>query len=160
MANTYRPTRNIEASLVDFLSVNFSVDFSGVSVEKVFSRVYDTALPVVCVLINTTIHDKAEIGSDSTTRKVTAFLHLFCTSDGQREDFADYIVNKIKGGFIYYDYVINNGSIQSKTANGRIRVLSVETSKIDFDTNPSELDVYDRYRGLVELTLSLGRVES
>ena len=155
----YRQTRNLESSLIDFLQDNFDTDWSGVSVEKVFARAYEIALPVVCVGVNSTIHNKVEIGSDSTSRTVSVLINIFCTSDGQREDFADYIVEKLKGGCPYYNYTIASGVVQSKIQDGYIRVTSIETSKINFDTNPSNIDPVDRYRGLIELEIKTGHVE-
>jgi len=160
MATTYRQTRNIEASLIDFLTTHFDEDWSNVNVEKGFARVYDIDLPVVAVRVNTTSHDKAELGGDSTVREVQVLIDVFCTSDGQKEDFCDYIVSKIKAGIPYYNYVINNGVVQSKTQDGRLRFTSIEVSPIDFDTEKSKLSLHDRYRALITLSASRGKIEN
>ena len=160
MSTTYRPSRNIEASIIDFLQTNFDTDWSNVNVEKGFSRAYEIDLPVVAVRINTTSHTKAELGGDSTVREVQVLIDIFCTSDGQKEDFCDYIVSKIKSGCPYYDYVIANGAVQSKTQDGRLRFTGIEVSPIEFDTEKSKLDPHDRYRALITLTVSRGKVEA
>ena len=151
----YRKSRSIEASIIDFLTTHFNADWTGVSIEKSFSRVYSINLPVVCVRANNTRHDKAEIGGNSTIREVQILIDIFCTSDGQKEDFCDYIVEKIKGGCIYYDFVIKNGAVKSKTANGRIRFTSIEVTPLDFDSD----NVHDRFRALITLITTLGRIE-
>lgn len=156
----YRISRNIEASLIDYLTSNFDADWTNISVEKTFAKVYDIALPTICIRTNTTTHDKAEIGGDATIRTVQILLDIFATSDGQKLDLTDYIIEKLKGGCPYYDYVISNGTIESKTANGRIRVTSAEVTPIDFDTDRDKLDVHDRFRTLITLSIGLGRVEA
>ena len=135
MATTYRITRNIEASFIDFITFSVNTDWSGINVEKTFARVYDLELPTICV------------------------RDVFCKSDGQRLDLKDYLIEKLKGGIVYYDYIIANGAIQTKTANGRIRVMSIDDTPVDFDMDKDKLDVHDRYRHLLSLTISLGRIE-
>ena len=156
MATTYRQSRSIEASIIDFLTTNFDADWTGVSIEKSFARVYSIDLPVVCVRANVTRHNRAEVGDYLTVREVNIIIDVFCTSDGQKEDFCDYIVEKLKSGCVYYDYVINNGAVQSKTENGRIRFKNIEVTPLAFD---SEV-VHDRYRASISLTTSTGQVEA
>ena len=156
----YRQSRDIEASLIDYLTTELSASWSNILVEKTFARIYDISLPSVCIRVGDTTHAKAEIGGDSTIRTVQVFIDIFANSDGQRLDIKDFIVEKIKGGMIYYDYVISGGSVQSKTANGRIRVTSIEDSGVNFETDREKLDPHDRYRTLITLSVSLGRVEA
>ena len=159
MGTTYRTSRNLEASIIDHLTTNFNADWSNVNVEKAFARVYDIDLPTICIRANNTSHNKVELGGDSTIRTVQILIDIFATSDGQKLDLTDYIVEKLKAGCVYYDYVIVDGAVDSKTANGRIRVTSLEVTPIDFDTDKDRLDVHDRYRTLLTLSVSLGRVE-
>ena len=157
---TYRPTRNIEASIIDALKANFVSDWTGISVEKNFARIYDIDLPSVCVRVGITSHPFVEVGTNSTWRKPQLLIDVFATSDGNKHDLIDYIVEKIKNGFVYYDYVIVSGAVDSKTANGRIRVMSIEVTPIDFDGDKNTLDVHDRYRALITCEISLGKIET
>lgn len=157
---TYRISRNLEASIIDFLTTKFDADWSGVSIVKTFNRAYDVDLPVVCVRVGDTTHDKAEIGGDSTIRTPLLLLDIFAKSDGQRLDMKDYIIEKIKGGLIYYDYIIVGGVVDSKTPDGRIRVLNIDDVPVDFDMEKSSLELHDRYRHLISLTVSRGKVEA
>ena len=157
---TYRTSRAIEASLIDFLKPLLVTSWSGISVEKTFARIYDISLPSVCIRVGDTSHAKAEIGADSTIRTAQVLIDIFATSDGQRLDIKDFIIEKIKGGCIYYDYVISGGSVQSKTANGRIRVMDIDDNGVNFDQDRDRLDVHDRYRHLISLSISLGRIET
>jgi len=156
----YRQSRNIEASLIDYLTTELSASWTGISIEKSFSRIYDISLPSVCIRVGDTSHTKAEVGSEATTRTVQVFIDIFASSDGQRLDIKDFIIEKIKGGCIYYDYIISGGSVQSKTSNGRIRVIDIDDSGVNFDTDKDKLDSHDRYRSLITLSISLGRVEA
>ncbi len=155
----YRQSRDIEASLIDYLTTELEASWTDINVVKTFVEVKTLSLPSVCIRVGDTSHAKAEIGADSTIRTVQVFIDIFASSDGQRLDIKDFIVEKIKGGCIYYDYVISGGSVQSKTANGRIRVIDIEDSGVNFDIDKDKLDPHDRYRSLITLSISLGRVE-
>ncbi len=156
----YRESRNIEASLIDYLTTELEANWTNIGVEKTFAEIKEIEIPSVCIRVGDTIHTKAEIGGDSTVRTVQVLIDIFASSDGQRLDIKDFIVEKIKGGCIYYDYVIVNGAVQSKTANGRIRAMLIDDSGVNFDTDKDRLDPHDRYRSLITLSVSLGRVEA
>ncbi len=161
----YRQSRNIEASLIDYLKTNFDSDWGNVEVVKTFSKVYGTQFDqktgtaLVCVRVGTTDHEAVEIGSNSTRRTVQVLIDLFCTHDGQRLDLKDYTIGILKSGLIYYDYIIVSGQTQSKTANGRISVLEMEDVPVNFTENKDALDPKDRYRHLITLQISIGKVE-
>ncbi len=162
---SYRKTRNIEASIIQFLQTNFDADWGNVEITKTFARVYE--LPVnekektagICVRVGTTDHTRVEVGGNSTKREVQVLIDIFATSDGQRLDMKDYIIEKIKSGLAYYEYVIVSGQVQSKTQSGRITVLTMEDDPLNFDVDKSTLDIHDRYRSLITLTVSIGQVE-
>jgi len=155
----YRISRNIEASFVDYLKENLQIDWNINRVEKTFARIYSIELPSVCIRVGDTIHTKAQIGDDSTIRNVHVLIDIFTNSDGQRLDMKDYIIKKIKNGLDYYEYEIENGQVKTKTQNGRIRVLTIDETPINFGTDKNDLDVHDRFRHLLDLTISLGKVE-
>ena len=156
----YRISRAIEASLIDFLKSILEVNWTNVTVEKTFSRVYNQTPPTVCVRVGDTTHLWAEIGNTNTRREAQVLIDLFCTSDGQRLDLKDFIIENIKKGSIYYDYVISGGSVHSKTANGRIRVKEIRDVPVDFNIDKNELEPQDRYRHLITLIISLGKIET
>jgi len=156
---SYRATRNIEASFIEAIQTLMNADWSGVSVEKSFSRVYNIALPVICVRVGSTVHNKVEVGSDATMREPQVFIDIFGSDEGNKLDLKDYLVEKLKSGIVYNTYVIHNGTVQTRTASGRIRVLKIDDVPVSFDTEKDKLDVHDRYRTLITLTVSLGKVE-
>jgi len=155
----YRISRNIEASIIQYLESELIGSWSDVNIEKTFSRVYNIDLPVICIRCGITSHDPAEIGGNSTVRTPSVLIDIFAKSDGQRLDLKDFLIEKLKSGCTYYDYTITNGQITSKVANGRIRITNIDDTPIDFDIEKSKLDVHDRYRHLLTLTCSLGRIE-
>lgn len=157
---SYRKSRSIEASLIDYLTTELEASWSNISVEKTFAEIKKISLPSVCIRVGDTVHAKAEVGGDSTVRTVQVLIDIFASSDGQRLDIKDFIVKKIKSGCIYYDYVIVNGQVQSKIANGRVRVMDIDDSGVNFDTDKERLDPHDRYRSLITLSISLGRIEA
>ena len=160
MSNTYRHSRNIEASIIDYLKVEFQEDWSSDRVEMTFARIYEIELPSICVRVGTTIHEKVEIGGDATRRTPQVLIDIFATGDGQREDIKDWLITKIKNGFIYYEYEIEARVVKTKTANGRIRVLDIYDVPLNFTTDKEKLDPHDRYRHLLTLSVSLGKVEA
>jgi len=162
---SYRRTRNIESSIIQFLEDNVNNNWGNVVVEKTFTRVYGIPFSekektaCICVRVGTTEHENVEIGGNSTRREVQVLLDIFASNDGQRLDLKDYIIEKIKSGLPYYEYTVSNGQIASKTQNGRIKVLDIDDSPLNFDVEKSSLDVHDRYRHLLTLTVRIGQVE-
>jgi len=159
----YRTSRNFEASVIDFINEKLDATGSGwsnIRVEKSFSYVYDGALPCICVRVGTTEHTRAEIGGTSTYRTANILIDIFATSDGIRLDLKDWLIANIRAGVIYYNYTIVNGATDSKVEDGRINILNIDDVPIDFDMDKDKLDVADRYRHLITLSVSLGQIES
>ena len=155
----YRVSRNHEGSIIQYLKTELEASWSNIQVEKTFARIYDLDLPSVCIHLETTNFTKAEIGDNALNRKPVVIIDIFATSDGQRLDIKDFIIEKIKEGCTYYEYEIENGAIKSKTANGRIRVIDIIDKPVDFEIIKSELDVHDRFRHSLVLTVSRGKIE-
>ena len=156
---TYRTNRNIEKSILDYLQAQVASDWSNIRVEKTWANVKNGELPAVCVRIRDTSHERTGIGNTSTRRSCQVLIDIFATSDGQKLDLEDYIVEKLKAGCTYYTYVTarsgNTTVVDSKTENGRVRVFDIEVSPLDFDTD----SVYDRYRSLITLEVRTSKVE-
>ena len=160
---TYRASRDIEASIIDFLEDELTSDWNSVSVVKTFQKVTTQNLPAICVRIGNTSFKRAEIGNNNLLRTAQVFVDVFATSDGQRLDLVDWIVDTIKDGCVYYDFTTTKSgrstTVTGKTANGRIHMTKIDVSDINFQLDRNQLDVRDRFRSLVTLTISLGRIE-
>ena len=162
----YRVSRNLEASFIEFLETTLletPYSWNDLNVIKGFNRAYELPTPTIAVRAENTVYDKVEIGSNSFTRTVQIYFDLFTESDGFRLDLKDAIVEILKDGLIYNEYTVTkNGrtATSSATPNGRIRIHKIEDRPIDFNVDDkSKLDVHDRYRHLLVLTVSIGKVE-
>ena len=49
--------------------------------------------------------------------------------------------------------------ITTNTSNGRIIILTMDDVPVDFDVEKSQLDLHDRYRHLLTLSVSISQVE-
>jgi len=159
----YRISRNIEASVIDFLKDELELSWTNVNIIKGFSKVYELTLPTICVRAENTTYDKVEVGSNSFTRTVQVFIDLFTENDGQRLDLKDTIIESLKDGLPYYEYTIlkqgRTSIIESKEQNGRIRIIKIDDTALNFGTEKEKLDVRDRFRHLLTLSITIGRVE-
>lgn len=161
----YRISRNIEASIIDFLHTSLEETpylWTNINVIKGFSQVYTLTLPTICVRAENTDYDKVEIGSNSFERTVQVFIDIFADSDGLRLDLKDAIVDILKDGLVYNEYTITKSgrtSSASSTPNGRIRIQKINDTALNFGTEKEKLDVKDRYRHLLTLTVTIGRIE-
>ena len=164
MATAYRQSRNIEASIIEFIREQLTLaSWNKINVEKTFVRVEDADLQktgaFIVVRISDTIHNKVEIGDNNTYRTVLVLVDIFATSDGQRLDLKDFLAQKLKNGLKYYEYVINAGQIQTKTQNGRISVSDITDTIVNLGVDKDNLDVVDRYRHLLTLNVEMRKVE-
>src|ERR1039457_4543761 len=100
MAN-YRPTRAIEASIIDFLTEAFAQadGWKNITIEKTFKNVYaklaiDTnkGKPAICIRVLTSKVPRIELGTNKYWRTALVMVDIFATSDGQREDLKDFII--------------------------------------------------------------------
>jgi len=160
---TYRTTRNIEASIIDFIRDILESTWTDVNVEKSFARIYEIALPSICVSSENTVYNKIQIGDNSFERNVSIIVDLFCENDGQRLDLKDTLIEGLKDGCPYYDYVTKKSgrttTVDTNPQNGRIRIIKITDNPINIDTEKDNLDVHDRFRHRLSLTVSLGRIE-
>lgn len=160
MAGQYRISRNIEASIIDFIKTNVDADWTNINVIKGFSKANDLETPIIAIRCGVTAHEKVEIGSTSIKRIPQVLIDIFGTSDGNRLDLKDYIIEKIKGGLTYYDYEIENGTVKTKVEAGRISVGDIDDTPINFDIDKDKLNERDKFRHLLTISISLGKVEA
>lgn len=164
---TYRPSRNLEATLIEKIETILSDnDWDNVSVEKSFARVYeipmnqDTKNAIICVSLENTIHSSVEVGSDITKRKPLLLVDVFAHDDGQRLDLKDFLISELKHGWSYVEFVITDGKVGSRTTNGRIEVLSISDTPINFGIPKEQLDAHDRHRHRISLSCEKSALEA
>jgi len=159
---TYRATRNIEASIIQYLTANLDIDWTSptINVEKTFANVSGDNLPVVLVRTSDIEHESHELGSSLTKRFPLILVDVYCKNDGQKLDLVDYLVEKLKVGLLYYTYVIADGVVQTKTLAGRVRVeLPIRVTHVDLNVDKSDLSVVDRFHSLISLSCSINILE-
>ncbi len=165
---TYRPTRAIEASVIDFLQQAFAAadGWKNITVEKTFKNVYANSTfeqnkgkPVICVRVLTSKVPRIELGTNAYWRTALVNIDIFATSDGQREDLKDFIIDKIIKGVPFYRYLIKGDEILSKIQIGRLRIVIDGDAPVNFNTDKSHLDVIDRYRHSLSLSATMSQIE-
>jgi len=146
----YRNYRNIEASLIDYITYELAHASPPwiIRVEKSFAEVYKGTLPCICISEEDSDVKRREIGSNSYWEDILVSIRIFATSDGQRLDLAAWMLSKIMPGTNYYEYTITNGVVSSKTLKGTINVLSITANRKELRATDN-LDVMDRYRHIL-----------
>jgi hypothetical protein len=145
---TYRTYRNLEATLVDFITAQLIADgWSGIRVEKAFAEIYKGTLPAICVSMEESDAISREIGSKSYLENILVSIRIFSQNDGNRLDLASWMLSKIMPGLDYYTYVITSG-VAAKTLAGRIIILETTANRKELK-NTDNLDIIDRYRHIL-----------
>jgi len=159
MAN-YGTTRNIEASLIDYIKIKLEeYEWRNVSVVKSFKQASESDLPVICVMVTDSFHKKTGLGERATRRDVIVHADVFAKSDGQRLDLKDFLIKILKISVPYNEYTIERGRVASKTYICEMYTKRIDDVKVNLGVDLSVLDVKDRYRHYIGLTLSLPKVE-
>jgi hypothetical protein len=146
----FQVARCIELSTIDYLSTQIAASWTGITLVKTFTNAYKSSLPVVCVRLVDFPAERQEIGSTTLLYDYTISIDIFATSDGQRIDLANFIMEKLKDQWTYYDFVQASGSPETltKTSNGRIHVRRfLVNNVIEFDGEG--VDKYDLHRHLL-----------
>ena len=158
MASYFRQRRNVQLSLLYYLQTCFTADWSDVTLVKAFKQVYakDLSLPIVCVSSPSVDNPRLEIGSNTLDPKYLINIQVFARSEAQRDDLADYIVNKVKDGWVHYSH--SHASGDSSTL---VRVADGRDKTMDFITdNPIEItdssDPKDTYRHIISIRVRKG----
>lgn len=157
---TYGVSLNIEASIIDYLTSALAVDWSNVSIGKNFERVYELSLPCICIRTNVTMHEKLQLGSYVTVRDTNVLMDIFATNDIERANLKDYLITKIKGTIPYYEYVIEDGAVDTKTQDGYLTVTNIDDSPINFTDDKTKMDIHDKYRHVITIKLISNKVET
>lgn len=152
MAHTYRLSRSVERSIIDYLAEELEHDgWSGIFVEKAFSQIYKGKFPAILVNVSSRPDKRREIGSHFLMKFINVEIRLFCEDDGQRLDLCDWLLEKAISGIPYYEFTITNGQISSKILKGRIVILEITSNRKEL-VNLGELAIEDKFRHLLSFT--------
>ena len=145
----YRISRNIEASLIDWLTEELEDSgWTGIRIEKAFAEIYKGTLPAICINVLETRPEKLEVGSKTNLKYFTINIRIFANSDGLRLDLADFITDLLEDDINYYAYTITNGEVAQKDLSGRIVITRFFEDRKEL-INTSNLEKEDRYRHLL-----------
>jgi hypothetical protein len=156
---TYRLKRNLESSLIDFFRDELTNDgWNGIAVEKNIKQ-EEIKLPAIIVYASSVDNQKKEIGGSKYLRFPIITIRIFATSEGQRQDLSDWVLEKLEDDISYYAYVITNGAISSKTLSGNIVITKILRDSKDLEnTNPESLELEDRYRHILTFSTFIGEI--
>jgi hypothetical protein len=147
----YRLSRNTEASVVDFITTQLCTDgWSGIRVEKGFSQAYGGTIPCITVDLFDRPDRRLELGGDKLSKFVIIELRVFATSDGNRQDLKDWLLDSVISGIPYYEYIITNGIVSEKILKGRINVIEITSNRKEL-VNLENLSKEDKFRHLLSL---------
>ena len=147
----FRESRNAELSVIYYLEDAIGTDWTGITVVKRFTDAYKSPLPVVAISLTETYNNRKEIGANTLLNDYTITVDIFAKSDGQRIDLADYIMDKLKDGCVYYTHSQTAG-VLSRTADGRLHINRFSLNH-KVDLGDEGVDVYDRFRHFIQLTV-------
>ena len=152
---TYRESRNLEKSLLDFITNELLVatpPWKDFVVEKAFSKITDSSVPAILVQMIPTEHIPKECGSTATRKFYTVFIRIFAEDDGQRLDMKDWLCDILEPGIDYYTYTITDNQTL-KECSGKISI-KITTDRKELE-NVEGLAAKDRYRHLIGLRVSI-----
>jgi len=154
MPSYFRESRNIELSVIYDLETHLASDWTGITVVKRFTDAYKAAMPVVAISLSDTTNTRKEVGATSLLNDYYISIDIFAKSDGQRLDLADYIIDKLKDGCIYYTHSQTPGSPDTltRTPAGFVHVNRFNMNH-KIDLGDDGVDTYDRFRHYIEIVV-------
>lgn len=145
----YRLRRNCIASIIDWLNTQlFEDDWKGIRVVKEFTQVYDGTLPAMCVQFITPNSKKKEIGSGVWLKTPDMSIRIFATDNGQREDLAEWLLEKLENSVDYYEY--ESGGV-SKELKGKISINKILKDEKEL-VNTENLAQEDKARHIISFS--------
>ena len=142
----YRKSRNIEASVIDFITVELAAaGWTGITVSKGFPQDYKGKAPMIGVEALELRPQKLEIGSKRNIKNFTVKIRIIAKNDGQRLDLADWLFDELEDDIDFYEYTITSGAVSAKVLDGRIVITKWFENRKELQ-NTDVLESEDRYR--------------
>jgi len=148
----YKITRNIDASVQDFLVAQLSADSWNCRVEYDFSEAFKEPLPCIVMNADDNPDKRLEVGSNQLMKNFVLEFRLFCTGNAQRKDLRDWLLGKVMSGIPYYEYSLTDGVETKSALKGRISVNQIISNRKDI-SNAENLSKFDRYRQLMSFNI-------
>lgn len=160
-----RTSRNIEHSLKAYLVAQLELaEWDNVTVIFRDKDVYaDTlTLPIITVKLSDTEWLDGEIGSNLLERNPLLLIEIHAKSEGQRLDLKDTLIPILRSGFPYYSYTIASNEATQGAQDGYCTMASgtkITDKEVNLGIDKSSLVQKDRYRHLITMVVSRGRLE-
>jgi len=147
----WRTKRNIENSILKYITENINSDWSGINIGLSFNY-KENNLPFVAIRLDSATHKKLELGSTILNSKDLVIIDLYCKGDGQRLDLVEYLLDILREGFPYYAWSPNPADKENPiiTVDGWVYVSIAGDIKIDLGENVNICDKF-RHRITIEL---------
>ena len=147
-----RESRNVELSTLYYLETEFAANWTGVNIVKSFALVEQTDTPVVCIENESKTHVTREIGDTALNHTHVIIINIFADSSAQRMDLADFVLDKIRTGYTYYQWSYDEDKNYEKVAESYLRLKAVitDTKLPQFDTMHKK----ERFRHELSFTVS------
>lgn len=160
MPSYFRPSRNVELSLLQYLTTNLTTDWPGTTLAKTFKQVQakNVDLPIVLVRLSDVQSTRREIGSTTLQDSHLLIIDIFSRNEGERLDMSDYIKNLLKDSWVHYIWSRPSGNptTMDKTASGRDFVNTfILDQKIDIGQS---VDTKDKYRHSISIRVTTPEV--
>lgn len=156
---TYRVSRNIEASLVDYFTAQVATDWTNfnIRVEKNFASVYKGTLPCLCITVDDDPPIRRECASTALIQLFVVRLRIFATSDALRQDLKDWLLTKITNDFDYYAYTTSENInkdyvVSAKILSGKISIMNYIENRKEI-TNVENAPDVDKFRHVISFTV-------
>lgn len=151
MSVIYKITRNIEASVVDYLTPLLAADNWNCRVELDFGEAYKDPMPCIVIDADDNPDKRLEVGGNTLTHTFILELRIFATGNGQRKDLRDWLLEKIMLGVPYYTHTITN-NVAAKVLAGRLSIGKITANRKEL-ANSEKQSKYDRYRHILSFNI-------
>lgn len=150
-------TERVILSLIRFLENNNDI-LGAKSINRITPKEKD--LPAIIVREGTSSYKDIEIGSRLFKRQITLYLEIFATSDAERLTLKDKLINLLrKNSLPIYDISAGEGEYVFGDVTDYMNVIDMTDYRIRLGEDLSNLDLIDRYRHLINITLDIGKIE-
>jgi len=155
----YRQFRNLEASLIDFLTDAFEdSEWEAFRVEKNFANVYKPNRTFPCFLVevgDVNPMPTLEVGNYKHIQYFNISIRIYATSDGLREDLANWLFGILESTTIdYYEYTIQSGDVPHNDWAGSI-IITQFTKHARELANTTNVSTEDKFRHIISFKAKL-----
>ena len=144
----------MELSTLYALRTAIDATWSNVTTVVGFTNAYKAALPVVSVELLDVDNRRKEVGNTTVWSEYTIVINIFASSDPQRLDLSQFILDTLASGWVYNTYAKATATTITGTAAGRAFILRYLIDRKV--TLGMDVDKYDLHRHECEFLVRIG----